>query len=48
MGMASIEDQQKMAAELEQKLTAMVKFAEENQLVAYQGGMGLNHRVAAF
>ncbi len=46
--MASIEDQQKMAAELEQKLIAMIKFTEENQVVALDGGFGLNHRVAAF
>ena len=46
--MASIEDQQKMAAELEQKLIAMIKFTEENQVVALDGGFGLDHRVAAF
>lgn len=46
--MASIEDQQKMAAELEQKLIAMIKFTEENQVVSLDGGLGLNHRVAAF
>ena len=38
--MASIEDQQKMAAELEQKLIAMIKFTEENQVVALDGGFG--------
>lgn len=48
LGMASLEDQQKMAAELEKKLSALLKFAEENQLVAYESGLGLNHRVAAF
>jgi hypothetical protein len=48
MGMASLEEQEKMAAELERKLTALARFAQENQLVAYQDGLGLNHRLAAF
>lgn len=48
LGMASLEEQQKMAAELEHKLTAMVKFVEENQLVAYESGVALKHRMAAF
>jgi hypothetical protein len=47
--MASIEDQQKFAAEMEQKLVAMIKFADENQIVASNfGGLGVNHRLAAF
>lgn len=47
VGMSSI-DPMKQAEELQQKLMQVAEFAQKNQIVATQGGLGLNSQLATF
>lgn len=47
VGMSSIDEMEKMA-QLHEEMTKIAAFMEKNQLVAYQGGAGINSQLATF
>lgn len=47
VGMSSIDEMEKMA-QLREEMTKIAAFMEKNQLVAYQGGAGINSQLATF
>ncbi len=47
VGMSSIDEMEKMA-QLREEMTKIASFMEKNQLVAYQGGAGINSQLATF